>query len=145
MSRSVSARSGFACLTATMFSVLAELGQRLRRDVDDAAPGDVVDDHRQAGRRGDGAEVREHAALGRLVVVGHHGQDGVHAAGLGRARELDAVTGVVGAGAGDDGRRDRPRRATTVRNIASFSSSLSVGDSPVVPATTRPSEPLARR
>ena len=52
---------------------------------------------------------------------------------------------VVGAGAGDDGRLaaqlldHRRRRATTI------SSSLSVGDSPVVPHTTSPLEPLASR
>src|SRR5665647_800794 len=38
-----------------------------------------------------------------------------------------------------------PTASTTVRNIAAFSSSVSVGESPVVPATTSPSEPLPMR
>ena len=40
----------------------------------------------------------------------------------------------------------RPSTArTTVRNMAVFSASLRVGDSPVVPPTTNPSEPLSSR
>ena len=86
-----------------MMLSLAEGGQRLGRQIDHRTAGDVVHDERQAGGGGHGAEVRQQAALGRLVVVGRDHEDRVDAAALGGARELDAVGGVVGARAGDDG------------------------------------------
>ena len=48
-------------------------------DVAAGPAGDVVDDQRQVGRRGDGGEVVEEARLGGLVVVGAHLQRGVGA------------------------------------------------------------------
>ena len=56
------------------------------------------------GGPGDGLEMLDETSFGRLVVVGRHDQDRVHAAALGDPRELDAVARVVGARAGDDRR-----------------------------------------
>ena len=54
--------------------VLGEPDQRLGRDRDPGAAGDVVEHHRQAGRVGDGGEVAEQARLRWLGVVGRDDQ-----------------------------------------------------------------------
>jgi len=79
-------------------------GEQVRLEVDHAAGGDVVEQHRQVGRGGDGLEVLDEAAAVGLVVVRRHDQHGVHPA-LGRLRrEVHRVGGVVRPGAGHDRR-----------------------------------------
>ena len=125
-----------------MLSTSPSVGQRLGRQIDHRTAGDVVHDQRKARGRGHGAEMRDQAALGRLVVVGRDHEDRVHAARLGGPRELDAVARCRCCRCRRRRGTRSPTASTTVRNIAAFSASSSVGDSPVVPATTRPSEPL---
>ena len=110
-----------------------------------AAAGDVVEHHRQPGGVGDGGEVPVQALLRRLAVVRRDGEQAVGAGALGLAGQFDAVPGVVGADAGDDEGAVADRlHAPPVRSW-SFSASLVVGDSPVVPLTTRPSLPASTR
>ena len=58
--------------------------------------------------------------------------------------QLDAVRGVVAARAGDDAGPVAHRLQDNAEQ-SSFSSSLVVGDSPVVPETTKPSHPASTR
>ena len=51
---------------------------------------------------GDGTKMRVHSRLGRLVVVGHDGQDRVGAGRFGILAQFDRLAGRIGAGAGDD-------------------------------------------
>ncbi|MPL67290.1 hypothetical protein SDC9_12981 [bioreactor metagenome] len=78
-----------------------QLAHGLGRHVDDRPARDVVDDDRQ--RRGivHRGEMRHHAALRRLVVIGRHHERGIGAGGLGVADQLDPLGGRVRAGAGD--------------------------------------------
>ena len=124
--------------------VLGEPDQGLGADRDAAAAGDVVEHDRQAGGVGDGREVPVQALLRGLVVVRRDGEQAVGARLLGRAGQLDAVAGVVGADAGDDvgAVADRLQHGST---SSAFSASLVVGDSPVVPLTIRPSLPASTR
>ena len=82
--------------------VLGEPDQGLGVDRDAAAAGDVVEHDRQFGGVGDGREVPVQALLRGLVVVRRDREQAVGAGLLGRAGQLDAVAGVVGADAGDD-------------------------------------------
>ena len=103
------------------------------RDVDHRARGDVVEDDRGLGGGRDRLEVGADAGLVRLVVVRRDDQDGVGAGRGGPLGQLDRVAGVVGAGPADHGGVGRRSRRGPPRAAASFSSSSSVGDSPVVP------------
>ena len=142
ISRAVSAGLAAASLSPTMLGTSwARRSMRLGRHLAAGATGDVVDEHRQVGRRGDGPEVRLESRLRRAVVVRRHRQDGVDA-GLGRPTGLlDGGRGGVGAGAGRSPAPSPPRGR--VRNSTSSSDSVSVGLSPVVPASTRPSLPFS--
>ena len=62
-------RSPLASLTATMRGCSARRDERLGRERDAGARGDVVEHHRQVGGVGDGPAVRDDAGLGGLVVV----------------------------------------------------------------------------
>ena len=84
---------------------------------------------------GDGGEVREQPGLRRLVVVRRDDQQPVRAGLLGRPGQLDRVPGVVGADTGDDV-GPVADRLDHARTSASFSASVVVGDSPVVPLIT---------
>ena len=77
---------------------------RFDRHVHDRAPGDVVDDHRQAGALGDRPHVTVDAFLRRLQVVGRGRENGVNAGLLGEARQCHRVTRVVRPRASNDGR-----------------------------------------
>ena len=138
-SRAEPATSAAASLTATMFGTSREQADSVV--VGDLAAGadrDVVEHHRQVGGLGDGPEVGLDAGLGRAVVVRRDGQDAGHAAprppwsarssGAVSLVPAPAMTGTVTASA-------------TARHRSSCSSSVSIGASPVVPATTRPSLP----
>ena len=82
--------------------MLGDAQDRLVLDRHAGAARDVVEDHRQVGRVGDEAEVREDAGLRRLVVVRRDDHDAVGAGLLARLVELDGVRGLVGAAARDD-------------------------------------------
>jgi hypothetical protein len=58
---------------------LRQLGEQVVRHVRRGAGGDVVEDDRPVGRRGDRAEVGDHAAPVGAHVVRRHAEDGVHA------------------------------------------------------------------
>ena len=92
--------------------LVGQADQGLVGDLAAGPDGDVVDQHRQVGGRGDRPEVGVEAGLRGPAVVRRDGQDPGRP-GVGRhAAELDGVGGVVGAGPGDhrDGDRlgDRP-------------------------------------
>ena len=96
-----SPRSGFACFTRHDVRDLGELGDEVGLQVDAAAAGDVVEDHRQADL-GDGGDVAHDPGPRGAVVVGRDDQARV-GAGLGReVREVHRVGRVVAAGAGHD-------------------------------------------
>ena len=102
---------------------------------------DVVDDDRQPRRLRDRAEVREHSALRRLVVVGNDGKNRV---GAGRLRLLrtaatDSRVAFVPALATTTARL--PTASFTAVHSATRSPRSSVCPSPVEPATTSPSFP----
>jgi len=80
-----------------------ELDHRLGLDVDDNPTGDVVDDDRPVADVGDRAEVLDDPAGGRLVVVGGDDEEPVYTEFVRFARQVDGVSGGVGAGAGDNG------------------------------------------
>ena len=139
--RLTSLKSPLASLTARMLGCLAA-----RRIVSylighAGAAGDVVQDHRQVGRVGDHAEVREDAGLRRLVVVRRDDHDAVGAGLLAGLVQLDRVRGLVRAAARDDLRAAGRDRLARPRRGLSFSGSVSVLVSPVVPVTTMPSAP----
>ena len=123
---------------------LGEPRDRLGLDVDHDAARDVVDDDRPVGRRRDRLEVRHDPALRRLRVVRRHDQEGVDAELVRLLGQVDRVARVVGAGAGDDG---RPVAHLVERRGVELEALLvgEHGPSPVVPVTTRPSEPLSTR
>src|SRR5207302_4436609 len=80
-----------------------ELDHRLRLDVDDDAARDVVHDDRTVAGVGNGAEVLDDAALGRLVVVGRDDEEPVDADVVRFAGQVDGMGGGVGPGVGDNG------------------------------------------
>ena len=82
----------------------AQLRHRVCRQVARGATRDVVEDVGQRRGRGDGLEVAEHSRLRRLVVVGRHLQEAVDAHVRRRARQVDALAGVVAARASDHAR-----------------------------------------
>ncbi len=83
---------------------LVELAQGLRFNVGDTAARDIIEDDRLAvGRIRQSLEVLYQTRHRRLVVIRSDRQDGVDALLAGAPGQLDAVGGVVGAGAGDDG------------------------------------------
>src|SRR3712207_8398750 len=81
---------------------LAQLDRRLRLHDRGRPRRHVVEDDRPVDGLGDGPEVGVEAVLGRLVVVGDGAEDAVDADVGGFLAELDALGGVVVAGAGDD-------------------------------------------
>ena len=136
-------RSSCACLTARTVSDLGESADRLRLDVHDDARRDVVDDDRPVAGGRDRFEVGDDTALRRLVVVRRDDEEPVGA-------ELVRLLGAGGRsgrveyvpGAGDDRTPRSPTASSAARKRSMRSPSASVGLSPVVPATTTPSEPL---
>ena len=120
--------------------VLREPDQRL--DLDRArlrARRDVVEHHRQVGGVGDRGEVPEQAGLRGPVVVRRDDEQAVHAEPLGRRGRSRSSARCRWCRR----RRSRSARSPTASSTASrtacCSPSLIVGDSPVVPRTTRPS------
>ena len=96
------AEVAFGVFDGADVGVLRRAQDRLVLDLDAGAAGDVVEDHRQVGRVGDHAEVREDAGLRRLVVVRRDDHDAVGAGLLAVLVQLDGVRGLVGPAAGDD-------------------------------------------
>src|SRR3954454_4661313 len=80
-----------------------ELDDRLGLDVDDDPPRDVVDDDRTVAHVGDGAEVLDDAAGGRLVVVRSDDEETVYTELVRFTRQVNGVSGGVRPGAGDNG------------------------------------------
>ena len=117
---------------------------RLRLGVDDDPRRDVVEDDRPVGRGRDRLDVRDDPALRRLVVVRRHDEEAVDPSLVRALGEVDRVGSRVRA-------RPRDDRAAVADGVDGCleepcrSSSVSVGASPVVPATTIPSEPLSSR
>jgi hypothetical protein len=91
---------------------------------------------------GNGLEVLVLAFLRGLVVVGHDLQLAVGADLLGKLGQLDGFFGGVGAATGHDGHA-LAACSTATRMISQCSSTLTVGDSPVVPTTPMQSVPSA--
>ena len=59
--------------------MLRQPNDRIRRDVDSAAAGNVVEDEPERGGFGDGGEVAKEALLARLIVVGRNEERAIHA------------------------------------------------------------------
>ena len=143
VTQEVAARSPLASLTADDPLVLGEPDQRLGGDRHAGAVRDVVEHHRQPGGVGDRGEVPDQPGLRRLVVVRRDHQQAVRAGLLGRAGQLDGVLRCRWCRPrrrpGPGRRPPRPRRGAAV----SFSASVVVGDSPVVPLITSASLPCS--
>src|SRR5947207_1223748 len=82
---------------------LGELDDRLGLDVDHNAARNVVDDDRPVADVGDRAEVLDDPAGGRLVVVRGDDEEPVYTELVRFTRQVDGVSGGVGAGVGDNG------------------------------------------
>jgi soluble lytic murein transglycosylase len=80
---------------------LGEAGHRLHAHVDDGARRDVVYDHRNVDRLGDGLEMQIKPLLRRFVVVGRDDQHPVGAGARGMGGEIDRLARAVGARPGD--------------------------------------------
>src|SRR5581483_9983810 len=93
---------------------LREPRDRVGLDVDDDARRDVVDDDRPVARARDRLEVRDDAALRRLVVVRRDDQERIGAELVRLLGQMDRVRGRVRPGAGDHRGRlaDRLDRGT---------------------------------
>ena len=107
-----------------------------------ATPGDVVDEHGLVGRRRHGLGARRSRAGEASRVVRRHDEDAVDAELVCALGQVDRVAGVVGAGAGDDGRPVADlleRRGVEVEALVVAQCRAL----PVVPVTTRPSEPFS--
>lgn len=87
--------------------LVGEAQQHLGVDLAGGATRDVVDEEGEVGGGPDGAEVGLDARLRRLRVVGAHHEHAVDAGGGRGPGQLDAVRGVVAAGAGHQGHVDR--------------------------------------
>jgi hypothetical protein len=123
---------------------LRQLGDRLGLDVDDDATGDVVDDDGLVGVRGDLLNMADDRALRRLAVVRGDDEERVDAELVRLLCELRRVcVSFVPVPATTVARL--PTASTAAAKSWSFSSSDSVGLSPVVPVTTMPSEPWSTR
>ena len=118
--------------------VLGDAQVGLAGDGDARPAGDVVDHDGQVARVGEGGEVGDEAGLRRLVVVRRDGEHGVGAGLLRVAHRLDALGGVVAAGAGDDDAAVADGLDDGAEQLVLLVGEV-VGDSPVVPETTRPS------
>ena len=123
-----------------------QVGEQVRRDVDRAPRRDVVeDDRRLAGGFGDGVgsgpEGRPGSACcsrGSRPARRGRRPSPRHAVSSTEWRvSLEPVPAITVARS--------PTSSRTASRRRSFSSSESVGDSPVVPATTRPCEPFSTR
>ena len=122
---------------------LGELRERLGLEVDDDPLRDVVDDDRPVGGGRDRLGMSHDPARGRLVVVRRDDEEAVDAELVSLpgqwtecAVEYVPVPAITVARS--------PTASTAAAKRDSRSSSLSVGASPVVPATTTPSEPSRR-
>src|SRR5512133_1451965 len=82
---------------------VGELDDRLRLEVEHDAARDVVDDDRLVADIGDRVEVLDDPADGRLVVVRSDDEEPVYTELVRFTREVNGVSGGVGAGPGDDG------------------------------------------
>src|SRR6476646_1488658 len=82
---------------------LGELDDRLRLDVDHHPARDVVDDDRPVADLGDRAEVLDDPTGGGLVVVGSDDEEPVYTELVRFTRQVNGVSGGVGAGAGHNG------------------------------------------
>ncbi len=102
--RRASSRSSQACLTATTFGNLRQLGERLDADEVHDAGRDVVVDDRLVRHGGDRLDVLDDPARRRLVVVRRHDEEAVDAELVRLLRQVDGVARVIGPGSGDDGR-----------------------------------------
>ena len=89
---------------------LRQCRDRGRLGVDDGAAGNVVEDDRPVGGSGDRCDVRDDAALRRLVVVRRHDEKSVNPNLVGALGQVHGMGGVVRAGADDDRVRHRRSR-----------------------------------
>ena len=134
-----------ACLTRDDVVELGQLGEQVVGHVGGRALGDVVEQDREVGGAGDLLVVADDPAAAGPVVVGVDRQQRVGAE-LGRALgQVDRVARVVGPDAGDDRAAVAHLLARPGAIMPRCSSSVSVDASPVVPQTTRPSEPWSTR
>ncbi len=81
---------------------LGELQNGFGLDVDHDAAGDVVDDDRLVAGVGDGAEVLDDPARGRLAVVRSDDEETVYTELVRFTRQVNGVSGGVRAGTGND-------------------------------------------
>src|SRR6266536_5301646 len=82
---------------------LGELDEGRGLDVDHDPTGNVVGDDRLVADVGDRAEVLDDPAGGRLVVVGSDDEEPVYTELVRFTRQVDGVSGGVGAGVRDNG------------------------------------------
>jgi hypothetical protein len=82
---------------------LRELDDRLGLEVEHDPSRDVVDDDRPVADVGDCAEVLDDSADGRPVVVRSDDEEPVYTELVRFTRQVNGVSGGVGAGPGDDG------------------------------------------
>ena len=128
-----------------------ELEQRLGQHVGARASRDVVDDDRQRRRVGDRAEVREHSALRRLVVVRYDCEDRIRAGRLRVARRSDRFARGVRSGVRDDRRvaadgfLHRPPQSDSLVALERLPFAGGSGDDqPVVAAVDQPAREALR-
>ena len=98
-----------------------ELQQRVVLDARRGPAGDVVDDDRQLRRVGHAFEVRDQAALRRLVVVRGHDEQSVGAGVLRRLGQLERLGRGVRPGAADQLAAAARTTSPTARNSSAFS------------------------
>jgi hypothetical protein len=95
---------GLGVLDGHDVGVLRQADHRVGFDRDGGAARDVVEHDGHVDGRGDRLEVGADACLAGLVVVRRDQQEAVDAEGCGLLGQVHGVRGVVGSGAGDDGR-----------------------------------------
>ena len=138
-------RSSCACLTAATVSISASRVIVSGSMLTTTRARDVVDDDRQVARRRDRLEVGDDAALRRLVVVRRDDEERRRrrARAPARVRCTEWAVEYVPVPATTVAASPTASIAARIRSRRSLS--VSVGLSPVVPATTIPSEPLSTR
>ncbi len=124
--------------------MVGESEERLRRDRHPGATGDVVEHDGQVRGVRRRPHVRGDRRSRRLRIVGGDDEEAVRAGGRRALTEVNRVRGDIVPGAGDELRTGAHGAADDPRSSI-FSSSVVVGDSPVVPETTSMSLPSPTR